>query len=919
MTLKTSIRSKKLVAAIVGVMLVLPPTIANAEIQNEKISKGVDYNYTNEVKYGENQATRKLTVDLNDPYTTVDVSYPKPLNKLLRTTDQAKAYNSPGQQVAGAINGSFFWGADQGYLPMYLISYRNRLINAGIIATGDDQYVNQPIAFGVDKTGKGKIAPYNLDIHFTYQGKKIAITSTDKHRSTNNMILYTPLYPKPTTETNELGVEVVLDNVTGGTDLNFGETVKGVVKKIRARGDKEPSAIPENGFVLSGHGEAEVNLRTIPVGAEIEIAATIDEPWQDASFMLTSGPELVKDGKVNVGMDLTSDKATERAPRTAIAIDKTGTKVFMVTVDGRQPGYSKGMNLKQLAEHLVSLGAYQALNLDGGGSTTMAVRKPGDQQVSLYNRPSDQSERRVSTSLLAISTAPAGKVAEIGARFEKEGVYLKGTKGTVLIDYVMDQYYNPVSLGSTKLSLSSVNGTVEANGLNFTAVKPGKDTLLLKTGTGEGNGQLNLEVVDKISKIEMSEKELMLKKGETKQLTLKAFDSQNREVIYDTSLIKWGVEGSVGTITKSGVFTAANGTGRITAELGGKVVSVPVSVGTSAAISVDRMETLTGWKATSANGSSVLKLTDNKDYPFEGNAAIKLSYDFVGKAGTSAAYLNANVPKVLEGNPALITARVYGDGSRSWLRGKLRDSSGVEHTINFTPERGLKWVGWNFVTAKVPENVSGQLSLEQIYIAQPSGEKKTSGTILVDDVKAVYDPEYREPLFKDTSLNFRAEKEISSLVTSGVIAGYSNGNFGPYDELTRQQAAILLTRALELPLENVTDPGFADMKPSMGFYKEVAAAAKAGIINGKDNGKRFDPNGKLTRAEMAAILKRGFSLPVGDKEYFVDSKGSFAHDAINSLAFNNITNGIGQGKFGPAQNINRADFSVFLYRTLLIE
>lgn len=915
MTLKTKTRSAKFVAAFVGAMLILPTTIANAESQNEKISKGVDYDYVNEVKFGKDQAMRKLTVDLNDPYTTVDVSYPKPLNNLLRTTDQAKAYNAPGQKVAGAINGSFFWGSDQGYLPMYLISYRNQLINAGIIATGEDQFVNQPIAFGVDKTGKGRIAPYNLDIHFTYAGKEIAITSTDKHRSTDNMILYTPLYPKPTTETNDLGVEVVLDNVVGGTDLNFGETVKGTVKKVRGRGDKEPSFIPENGFVLSAHGEAEKNLKTIPIGAEIEITTSIDESWQDASFMLTSGPELVKDGQVNVGMDVTSPRAKEIAPRTAIAIDKTGTKVFMVTVDGRQEGYSKGMNMQQLAEYLVSIGAHQALNLDGGGSTTMAVRKPGDQQVSLYNRPSDKSERRVSTALLAVSTAPEGKATDIGAHLEKQGVYLKGTKGSVAIDYVMDQYYNPIEFTKSDFTLNSKSGATETNGLNFTAGTSGTDTLQVQSKTG--SAQISLEVVDVISKIEISESNLVLKKGETKVLTLKAFDNKNRSVIYDTSLIKWGVEGKVGTITSSGKFTAESGSGSITATLGGKTVKVPVTVGNSSTTIVDRMDTLTGWNVSAVNGSAKLQLTDQKDYPYEGTAAAKFIYNFIGETGTSAAYINATSPKVLGENPAMITARVYGDGSKSWLRAKVKDSAGTEHTINFTPERGLKWVGWNFVTAKIPSAAIGQLTLEQIYIAQPAGEVKTAGTILIDDVKSVFDADYQEALFKDTSLDFRAEKEISALVADGIIAGYSNGKFGPYDELTRQQAAILLTRALELSVDNVTDPGFEDMKPTMGFYKEVAAAANAGIINGKDKGKRFDPNGKLTRAEMAAILQRGFKLPSGSKDYFNDTKGSFAHSAINSLAFNKITSGIGQGKYGPAQNISRSDFSVFLYRTLL--
>ena len=106
------------------------------------------------------------------------------------------------------------------------------------------------------------------------------------------------------------------------------------------------------------------------------------------------------------------------------------------------------------------------------------------------------------------------------------------------------------------------------------------------------------------------------------------------------------------------------------------------------------------------------------------------------------------------------------------------------------------------------------------------------------------------------------------------------------------------------------------MVPSMTFYKEVAAVANEGTIRGKEGGTKFDPNGKLTRAEMAAILQRGFELPLAQENYFKDTKGSFAYDAINSLAYNDITQGIGGGQFGPAQNISRADFSVFLYRTI---
>ena len=130
-------------------------------------------------------------------------------------------------------------------------------------------------------------------------------------------------------------------------------------------------------------GDAMQIIKDIEVGEKISVKANINDAWKGSSFMLTSGPHLVIDGKANLGIDLTSDRARERAPRTAIAIDKTGTKVFMVTVDGRQKGYSQGMSLKEFADYLVTIGADRALNLDGGGSTTMATRKPGDFNVSL--------------------------------------------------------------------------------------------------------------------------------------------------------------------------------------------------------------------------------------------------------------------------------------------------------------------------------------------------------------------------------------------------------------------------------------------------------------------------------------------------------------------------------------------------------
>jgi exopolysaccharide biosynthesis protein len=69
-------------------------------------------------------------------------------------------------------------------------------------------------------------------------------------------------------------------------------------------------------------------------------------------------------------------RADDLHPRTAAAVDETGTKLWLVVVDGRQPGYSEGVTLAELAELMVALGAETGLNLDGGGSTTLVMAGP---------------------------------------------------------------------------------------------------------------------------------------------------------------------------------------------------------------------------------------------------------------------------------------------------------------------------------------------------------------------------------------------------------------------------------------------------------------------------------------------------------------------------------------------------------------
>ena len=79
---------------------------------------------------------------------------------------------------------------------------------------------------------------------------------------------------------------------------------------------------------------------------------------------------------------------TEVHPRTAIGYSKNGKFLYLVVVDGRQPFYSQGMTLAELAKLMIDLGAHDAMNLDGGGSSTMVIRG-GDGNPRILNSPID--------------------------------------------------------------------------------------------------------------------------------------------------------------------------------------------------------------------------------------------------------------------------------------------------------------------------------------------------------------------------------------------------------------------------------------------------------------------------------------------------------------------------------------------------
>lgn len=147
--------------------------------------------------------------------------------------------------------------------------------------------------------------------------------------------------------------------------------------------------IPASGTVLTGIGEGAAWLRRhARTGTRLRITSRVYDGTGhripgEGPTVVQAGPRLLRDGAVDIDIEANGVPATaltQRHPRTLAGITADGT-LLLVTVDGRDPGVSIGATLAESAELMRSLGARDAMNLDGGGSTTMVVNG------RLRNRP----------------------------------------------------------------------------------------------------------------------------------------------------------------------------------------------------------------------------------------------------------------------------------------------------------------------------------------------------------------------------------------------------------------------------------------------------------------------------------------------------------------------------------------------------
>ena len=423
----------------------------------EPLTPGVDHDWGRLTTTAGTQTVNLVEVDQSNPAISFEASLSNGrVTGLERTSSQAIGHSVEGHRVIAAINGDVWAGFsnDLEDAPNGLHVEAGELMTAGT--------AGRP-TFGVGPDGRPILgAPLVSVTLATSLAGQFVISRVNQLRRPGEVVIYTPHFG-PRTSSAASGVDIVLGGLA--LPLRTSGTWAGTV--VMTRPAEGGWAIDPGTVVVTAPSTSPL-VGLVP-GEAVTVTAAVTAGWESIVHAVGGREWIVRNGVVGISPRPAS--ADEIHPRSAIGLTVEG-RLILATVDGREVGVSRGVRLPELAELMLERGAVTAINLDGGGSSSLAIRPAGADGPVIVNRPSDGFERPVTNSIQVISNAPTGPLSALNVQPVTRTVYRNAT-----LDFGvrgMDAAYNPVPLGpgSVSWSVTPPLGTIDAAG-HFVATEPG--------------------------------------------------------------------------------------------------------------------------------------------------------------------------------------------------------------------------------------------------------------------------------------------------------------------------------------------------------------------------------------------------------------------------------------------------------------
>jgi exopolysaccharide biosynthesis protein len=474
--------------------------------------------------------------------------------------------------------------------------------------------------------------------------------------------------------------------------------------------NKAVDSIPQGAYLLLGHGEAQTFLKEhVHVGDDVEYTFDMspDKEWWTA---VAGTSLLVREGKMINHAD------PERNARTAVGYSKDNRWMYMVTAE--KSTESIGMTFAEMGAFLEKRGAWYAVNLDGGGSTTMATRDLGDFNVSLAMKPKEGSQRSVPNGLGIFSTAPKGSLLDWSI-YVPQSVLVNETVTIAVKGY--DEYYNPVK--PEEIPVEWKGSVPVKEDRSFVIGEPG--TYELATTV---KGQTEKHVVktygrDDIKRLVINQEKIQLHPGGSAQATASFQFTDGTKRTAPNASLTWRLIGVEGTVQPDGTVQAEQGSvGMLVASYEGFNTAIPVIIGSTEYRLIDDFQNAGHYLATGLSDS------EKSSFAITDEAGINVgtfTYDFGPSEDIRIAYLNYGTEgKRISGEPSALSIKVKGDKSGHWLRSEFRDAQGNIHRVDLA--KNIDWNGWKTLEVPLPQ-MAYPVTLNSIYVVHLENEKDQTG------------------------------------------------------------------------------------------------------------------------------------------------------------------------------------------------
>ncbi|MEV8613601.1 phosphodiester glycosidase family protein [Amycolatopsis sp. NPDC051373] len=561
--------------------------------------------------------------------------------------------------------------------------------------------------------------------------------------------VYTPLW----------GASARATSVAGAARVAEVEVRDGVVTQVRSQPADGP--IPAGSTLLLGREAGADALAALKVGDQVGVSYSPRSDAGKIAVAVGGNEALLRDGQLQPVDD------TTLAPRTGVGFSADGKHLWLMTVDGRQAD-SRGMTEAELGRRLKALGADDAINLDGGGSSTLLARGEGEAAPSVRNAPSDGGERLVPNGI-GIKTEPgSGRLtgfAPAPAQNTKNATRVLSGLSRVLVADGHDETGAAVAAHSRWSTSDPGRATVTDNVLTAQADRQhpeAREDISVVVRDGKASGKTTVSVLGTPVRMGTSTAQVALS-GAGAHSTFQVFgydadgygtwvEPRDVKLAYDPAVVDVKPAADGFEVTAK----AASGASAIAVHAGGLTEHLAASVGTEPQVA-SPLDGPAGWSASvyPAVVGAALSPAEGRD----GGRGLALDYRLTGTTATRAAYVTAATPLPVPAGTQKIGLWVDGDGKGAWLRAELRDAANVASIVDLS--LSVDWTGWKYVTAAVPAGLPDGQRLTRFYAVENVPDQQYEGHLVFDDLTFEVAP--------STSVPADPVEHDPALVTDGTL------------------------------------------------------------------------------------------------------------------------------------------------------